>query len=85
MAAKLGLEPRQTESESAGLPLHHCAPEPKMAEKEGFEPSRRSKPTYSLSRGAPSTTWVLLQAINRGTNKPGGGGGIRTLGPVREH
>ena len=72
MAAKLGLEPRQT-------------PEPKMAEKEGFEPSRRSKPTYSLSRGAPSTTWVLLQAINRGTNKPGGGGGIRTLGPVREH
>ena len=61
MAAKLGLEPRQTESESAVLPLHHFAPEPKMAEKEGFEPSRRSKPTYSLSRGAPSTTWVLLQ------------------------
>ena len=31
-----------------------------MAEKEGFEPSLRFKPYYSLSRGAPSASWVLL-------------------------
>ena len=30
-----------------------------LARKEGFEPSRRFYPAYSLSRGAPSATWVL--------------------------
>ena len=32
-----------------------------VAQKEGFEPSRRFYPPYSLSRGAPSASWVLLQ------------------------
>ena len=32
-----------------------------LAQKEGFEPSRRFYPAYSLSRGAPSATWVLLR------------------------
>ena len=32
-----------------------------LARKEGFEPSRRFYPAYSLSRGAPSATWVLPQ------------------------
>ena len=32
-----------------------------MARKEGFEPSRRFYPAYSLSRGAPSASWVLPQ------------------------
>ena len=32
-----------------------------MAQKEGFEPSRRFYPAYSLSRGAPSASWVLPQ------------------------
>ena len=32
----------------------------KMAEKEGFEPSRPVNRTYSLSRGASSATWVFL-------------------------
>ena len=31
-----------------------------VAEKEGFEPSRQLSQTYSLSRGAPSASWVLL-------------------------
>ena len=31
------------------------------AEIERFEPSRRYKPTYTLSRGASSATWVNLQ------------------------
>ena len=32
-----------------------------LARKEGFEPSRRFYPAYSLSRGAPSASWVLPQ------------------------
>ena len=32
-----------------------------VARKEGFEPSRRFYPAYSLSRGAPSASWVLPQ------------------------
>ena len=32
-----------------------------LAQKEGFEPSRRFYPAYSLSRGAPSASWVLPQ------------------------
>ena len=35
-----------------------------LAEKEGFEPSLRFKPYYSLSRGAPSASWVLLQIFH---------------------
>ena len=34
-----------------------------LARKEGFEPSRRFYPAYSLSRGAPSASWVLPQII----------------------
>ena len=33
-----------------------------IAEKEGFEPSRRLNPTYTLSRGASSASWVFLRA-----------------------
>ena len=47
-----------------------------LARKEGFEPSRRFYPAYSLSRGAPSATWVLPQA----GDKAGGESGIRTHG-----
>ena len=35
-----------------------------MAEWEGFEPSRGFKTAYSLSRGAPSASWVSLR-INK--------------------
>ena len=37
-----------------------------LARKEGFEPSRRFYPAYSLSRGAPLTSWVLPQIWRRG-------------------
>ena len=50
-----------------------------VAQKEGFEPSRRFYPAYSLSRGAPSASWVLLQIHI----KFGGESGIRTHGDLR--
>ena len=50
-----------------------------LAQKEGFEPSRRFYPAYSLSRGAPSASWVLLQIHI----KFGGESGIRTHGDFR--
>ena len=36
-----------------------------LARKEGFEPSHRFYPVYSLSRGAPSATWVLPRVMIR--------------------
>ena len=33
-----------------------------LAEKPGFEPGRQLPAPYSLSRGAPSATWVLLHS-----------------------
>ena len=35
------------------------------AEKAGFEPARRLNPTYTLSRGASSASWVFLQSLIR--------------------
>ena len=70
----------------------------KVAEREGFEPSKRLDTPYSLSRRAPSTTRPPLQFLScDGTAEfpkgappkakpPRGGGGIRThetrLGPT---
>ena len=47
------------DSKKALYPLRYKAFS--LARKEGFEPSRRFYPAYSLSRGAPSATWVLPQ------------------------
>ena len=49
--------PLKTGSKKALYPLKYKAF--LLARKEGFEPSRRFYPAYSLSRGAPSATWVL--------------------------
>ena len=53
-----------------------------LARKEGFEPSRRFYPAYSLSRGAPSATWVLPRIVMH-LLKIGGESGIRTHGHLR--
>ena len=50
----LSFRRKKRTSEQSGL----CSD---VAQKEGFEPSRRFYPAYSLSRGAPSASWVLLQ------------------------
>ena len=40
-----------------------------MAEREGFEPSRRVTPTYRISNPAPSAAWVPLRVCQRNIEK----------------
>ncbi len=70
----------KTSNKKALYPLRYKAFS--LAQKEGFEPSRRFYPAYSLSRGAPSATWVLPQ-IYINFRKIGGESGIRTHGDLR--
>src|SRR6266853_880446 len=44
MAARLGLEPRQNESESFVLPLHHRAVGKKFCQRRGMEPAMGFEP-----------------------------------------
>ena len=62
-----------------------------MAEKEGFEPSRRLPDLLPFSRGASSPleyfskTVKFMKNILKCNRQDGGGEEIRTLGPLRDH
>src|SRR5579862_8819774 len=91
MAARLGLEPRQSESESLVLPLHHQAvgSSQKVEPAMGFEPAtaclqnrcstielRRQRPVVSQRAGLSSGGFSLDLEKTRGG--AGGSPGTRT-------
>lgn len=63
MAARPGVEPGLTDSESAVLPLHHRAKS--VARRLGFEPKLQASRAWVLSIGRPSQSWSCGLDLNQ--------------------
>ena len=71
MAARLGLEPRQAESESAVLPLHHRALRLLSIEAiEEMEPATGIEPVTACLQNRCSTIELRRQKLGKGERKP---------------
>ena len=71
MAARLGLEPRQAESESAVLPLHHRALRfLSNGMIEEMEPATGIEPVTACLQNRCSTIELRRQKLGRGGRKP---------------